>query len=505
MEVHGRVQAFVPPAVPAARGDRASRRGFAFAPGACLVISVGANRNSSRPGKRRSVHSKGANTSNVLQPSTLVGRSNWTPAARFFFSGEGSLAALVAAAAAASRQSDAQEAFFINAIFGWLSRQREPVDIEKRDRTPLEVVFELMKSAVFTPVDSIFSFVRSLGSDNGYSQASPYYDSKTSSRVYYAWEQKVRTQTTEGFSTEERAMNFEFRRKKRVDEEAEAAAAAARAAQEEEDERRRAESSAWSQWNAARSSATGPEAAPSWFKPPSASNNVEDRETYRKWAGWIKQQAQQAAAQQEAFRAAAQHAQRNWNDHMSANWASYYERKMREPAEDGSSGRTGFSEENAWNAYKAQWGKDQERWAERQAYKANYYSSSSSSSSGSWSYQQYGYQDYGRTNWGARSSNRAGWEEEKGEDGFGFYARNAEFQHMDLYSILEVQNGSMASAADIKEAYRRQVRKWHPDVAEDRERARTFIVEINFAYEILSDPAKKSLYDKHGSSVFSRR
>lgn len=66
----------------------------------------------------------------------------------------------------------------------------------------------------------------------------------------------------------------------------------------------------------------------------------------------------------------------------------------------------------------------------------------------------------------------------------------------DYYGILGVSRD--ADAAAIKKAYRQLAMKYHPDVnkeagAEDR------FKEINEAYEVLSDPEKKKLYDQYGT------
>lgn len=57
-----------------------------------------------------------------------------------------------------------------------------------------------------------------------------------------------------------------------------------------------------------------------------------------------------------------------------------------------------------------------------------------------------------------------------------------------------------ASADEIKQAYRKLAREWHPDVAKDKAGAEAKFKEINEAYQVLSDPQRKSQYDQFGSS-----
>ena len=68
-----------------------------------------------------------------------------------------------------------------------------------------------------------------------------------------------------------------------------------------------------------------------------------------------------------------------------------------------------------------------------------------------------------------------------------------------LYETLEVSEN--ASADEIKKAYRKLARKYHPDVNKDPKAEEKF-KEINAAYEVLSDPQKKQQYDQYGESMF---
>lgn len=72
----------------------------------------------------------------------------------------------------------------------------------------------------------------------------------------------------------------------------------------------------------------------------------------------------------------------------------------------------------------------------------------------------------------------------------------------DYYSILEITK--QANADDIKSAYRRLAKKYHPDVfatasESKKKEAEEKFKEIKHAYEVLSDPQKKAAYDQFGS------
>lgn len=66
----------------------------------------------------------------------------------------------------------------------------------------------------------------------------------------------------------------------------------------------------------------------------------------------------------------------------------------------------------------------------------------------------------------------------------------------DYYEVLGVDKG--ASDADIKKAYRKLAKQYHPDVNPGDKEAEASFKEVNEAYQILSDPQKKAQYDQFG-------
>ncbi|MBM3149043.1 MAG: J domain-containing protein [Chloroflexi bacterium] len=66
----------------------------------------------------------------------------------------------------------------------------------------------------------------------------------------------------------------------------------------------------------------------------------------------------------------------------------------------------------------------------------------------------------------------------------------------DYYAVLGV--GRSAADKDIKQAYRRLARRYHPDVNPGDKAAEAKFKEVNEAYEVLSDPEKRRKYDQFG-------
>lgn len=72
-------------------------------------------------------------------------------------------------------------------------------------------------------------------------------------------------------------------------------------------------------------------------------------------------------------------------------------------------------------------------------------------------------------------------------------------KYRDYYEILGVDK--KASDADIKKAYRRLAKKYHPDLHPDDKDAADKFSEINEAYEVLSDANKRKKYDTFGNNA----
>ena len=66
----------------------------------------------------------------------------------------------------------------------------------------------------------------------------------------------------------------------------------------------------------------------------------------------------------------------------------------------------------------------------------------------------------------------------------------------DYYEILEIQKN--ASQTEIKNQYRSLAKKWHPDKKKDSN-AESKMAQINMAYEVLSNPKRRKMYDQYFS------
>src|ERR1041385_2272090 len=73
----------------------------------------------------------------------------------------------------------------------------------------------------------------------------------------------------------------------------------------------------------------------------------------------------------------------------------------------------------------------------------------------------------------------------------------------DYYIVLGVERS--ATIEEIKKCYRKLAVQFHPDKNPDDKAAEEKFKEIGEAYEVLSDPQKRSAYDQYGHAAFDRR
>ncbi|HAO68294.1 MAG TPA: septum site-determining protein MinC, partial [Verrucomicrobiales bacterium] len=71
-------------------------------------------------------------------------------------------------------------------------------------------------------------------------------------------------------------------------------------------------------------------------------------------------------------------------------------------------------------------------------------------------------------------------------------------EYKDYYKSLGVSK--RASADDIRKAFRKLAREYHPDVSGNKPGAEDKFKEINEAYEVIGDPDKRQKYDSLGSN-----
>ena len=69
-------------------------------------------------------------------------------------------------------------------------------------------------------------------------------------------------------------------------------------------------------------------------------------------------------------------------------------------------------------------------------------------------------------------------------------------KNKDYYKILEVEED--ASEEEIKLAYRRLAKKYHPDLNKTDPKAKEKFIKLHEAYDTLSDPQRKKIYDQAG-------
>mmetsp|Transcript_17066 Transcript_17066/g.39844 ORF Transcript_17066/g.39844 Transcript_17066/m.39844 type:complete len:230 (-) Transcript_17066:30-719(-) len=75
--------------------------------------------------------------------------------------------------------------------------------------------------------------------------------------------------------------------------------------------------------------------------------------------------------------------------------------------------------------------------------------------------------------------------------------------YQDFYAVLDVARD--ASDAEIKKAYRKAALRWHPDKnPEEKDNADRMFKLVAEAYDVLSDPQKRSLYDQGGKAAVER-
>lgn len=74
---------------------------------------------------------------------------------------------------------------------------------------------------------------------------------------------------------------------------------------------------------------------------------------------------------------------------------------------------------------------------------------------------------------------------------------------LDYYEILEITRDADSGA--VKKAYRKQALRYHPDRNEGDKEAEEKFKLVNEAYQVLSDPQKRTTYDRYGKAGLDRQ
>ena len=74
----------------------------------------------------------------------------------------------------------------------------------------------------------------------------------------------------------------------------------------------------------------------------------------------------------------------------------------------------------------------------------------------------------------------------------------------DYYKILELENNKV-TFSEIKQAYREQAKKYHPDINSENKFSEERFKDINEAYKVLSDTTSRKKYDRMWNSHIGRK
>jgi len=145
-------------------------------------------------------------------------------------------------------------------------------------------------------------------------------------------------------------------------------------------------------------------------------------------------------------------------------------------------------DDDIWNSYWKSWEQEQARWTAAGGDWTEYAQDSWRGNANSYQSNTNRRDDWGRGAYGGNDGNTRG---HQGGSDRGFAAT---FGSMDLYAVLGVSR--TASHAEIKKAYRKLAREWHPDMhRNENEEAKRRMQRIVFAYSVLRDESSRRRYD----------